>query len=373
VNDHLVLEYIFTTLVREHNFSLGIRDYVDAIRALQAGFGLDRREDLLWLCQALWARSAEEMRIIQLLFEQIPRPTGDEVRAIHQGHDSWTDSSRGLDETAGRSRERRRATQEMHAPDEHITAPSMQFHQPGAEGFGLPRAQADLDETERFVMVSRPIIPLRSLIIAWRRFRRPVRSGPKTELDVDATIEKRCRVGVLEAPVLLARRSNMAQLAVLVDRSPSMKPWEQISSLLLDSLRESQLGSWTLFYFKNVPLDYTDDDSPKYLYADQGLAEPVEIDHVFRQNPGCAAMIISDAGAARRHSTWPRIRATEAFVKHLVHHWFPLVWINPVPRSRWASTSAEPISQLPQVSMFELTEDGLFDAVDVLRGTRTGR
>ena len=47
------------------------------------------------------------------------------------------------------------------------------------------------------------------------------------------------------------------------------------------------------------------------------------------------------------------------------------IWLNPVRRQSWADASIQIIHQV--FPMFELTIDGLTEAIDVLRGTRPNR
>lgn len=52
--------------------------------------------------------------------------------------------------------------------------------------------------------------------------------------------------------------------------------------------------------------------------------------------------------------------------------WHPVAWLNPMPRHRWAGTTAARIAALPGLAMAELCQDGLIEAVDCLRGKRGG-
>jgi uncharacterized protein with von Willebrand factor type A (vWA) domain len=77
-------------------------------------------------------------------------------------------------------------------------------------------------------------------------------------------------------------------------------------------------------------------------------------------------LIISDAGAARGFRHTSRLRATSDFLFQLRLRTQFIAWLNPFPEDRWTGTSAEVISHL--VPMFQMDEDGLSNAVDVIRG-----
>ena len=63
---------------------LGVRDYLDALRALQLGFGQDGRQALRDLVLALWSRSDAEHRLITRWFDRVPVPTPALVDAINE-------------------------------------------------------------------------------------------------------------------------------------------------------------------------------------------------------------------------------------------------------------------------------------------------
>lgn len=349
----LVLRGVFVHLV-EHGFRLGVRDYLDALRALRGGFGGHGRRDLLRLCQTLWARSEAESRTIALLFDRFPVPSPEEIAAV-----------------TGTAPAEERPRDAVHAPAEHggagpgapggddAPALGVSFTPVPRDGLGLPRAQASPASDEVFILTPRPVIPLRTLVIAWRRFRAASRTGPRVELDLDATVAAKCRTGLLEAPVLVPARRNQARVVVLVDASPSMQAWQGLGEVIETSLRQGQLGEWALRFFDNVP---------DVLYGDDRLLAPEPVERVLRAHAGSTLLVISDAGAARGTRSRERVRGTASFLSQAHPRWRPAAWINPMPASRWRGTSAEGIARLRGVSMFELTEVGLVEAVDVLRG-----
>jgi uncharacterized protein len=355
VDSELVLRAVFTHLV-ERGLPLGVRDYLDALRALRAGFGGSQRDRLHWLCRTLWARSEAEARTITLLFDEIPLSPTDSP-----GSADPEDSARKLrgdDDVSALEREQEPGDVERAAPAAPVLGVSFS---PLAEGgVGVPRARSQQEREEVFVLTPRPVVSLRGLTVIWRRFRMATRTGPGVELNIAATIEAQCRNGVLDQPVLVPARRNQARLVVLMDASPSMLPWPALDRLLTASLAEGRLGEWAVYYFDNVPSES--------LYRDPDFLRPISLERVFRKHYGSTLLVVSDAGAARGCHNTTRAPDTARFLSHVARHWRPVVWINPMPRARWRKTSAEAIRALAGVRMFELTEDGLIGAVDVLRG-----
>ncbi len=93
---------------------------------------------------------------------------------------------------------------------------------------------------------------------SWCYLRRLVREGVPTELDVEATVAKTVRQGILLEPVLIPPRVNRTNLFLLIDREGSMVPFHGLSRQLLDTaIRGGRLRQTRVFYFH----DYVDESS----------------------------------------------------------------------------------------------------------------
>ena len=87
VSDKHGLPSLLLGLFREllaNGVPLGVRDYLDGLRALQLGFGQGDRQSLTRLALALWARCEEERRLISRWFDALPVPEQALVDAIDQ-------------------------------------------------------------------------------------------------------------------------------------------------------------------------------------------------------------------------------------------------------------------------------------------------
>jgi uncharacterized protein with von Willebrand factor type A (vWA) domain len=348
------LERLFFQLVHE-GFPLGVRDLNEALCALEAGFGGGNRENLLWLCRALWARTEEENRRIGILFqEHLPRPTAAEVAAI-TGQPLPEKPPERVEAPPGDATANELRNQPRNAPALEISA----AEQPG--GIGLPRAAVAVSRGESFILAPKPLVPLRSCVIAWRRYRRPLRSGPRVEVDLEQTIAAKAAKGFLPAPVLVARRSNQARIVLLVDSGPAMASWAYSTALLVESLRESHLGVSVVFYFH---------ETPDRLFERSGLTGPVPLIAAVDRFSDTPVVVASEAGSARGGFDQRRIRAVRESLRQFGLSWRPVAWLNPMPKGRWRGTSAAAIAKLPGVSMLPFTADGLIQAIDLLRGQR---
>jgi uncharacterized protein with von Willebrand factor type A (vWA) domain len=226
---------------------------------------------------------------------------------------------------------------------------------------------------------------------AWRRLRWPVREGPATELDVDATIQRRSRAGVVSPPVLRPRRRNRARLLLLVDRHGSMAPFQGYTDEVCQAISQAgRLRRVAMFYFHDVPVESADPAllegltgglfssldsilhqipplSSGELFTDTDLLAPVSAQDVLTEHAQDAAVVIvSDAGAARGKYDLLRLLDTAAFLKALKGFTTRIVWLNPLPAAAWPPSSAVQIGR--HVPMFPMDREGMHRAVNVLRG-----
>lgn len=372
--------------LRRRRFPLGPGDLAAVRRALGAGFGWASLDDFRNLIVALWAKSARESAIVQALFTRLPWPrdwTAERVErralvpngavpeAIVPPAATTSDSNRGTDAPTGTER-----------PPETRRVGTM----PALHLGNLDVADARLVFVEQFPLTHREIAQ------AFRRLRRPLRFGPKIELDVPATIARRSHAGVAVPPVIVAARRNTSHLLLFLDVEGSMAPYRPFVRAFCDAVLEAGwLQRTQLFYFHDVPVgdsDYAvldDLDRSQFfplldpvltgiepmaraeLYADEAFADAVALqDILVGLDPGTVALIVSDAGAVRGRSDLFRLADSVAFVKALRAHIRSVAWLNPVPPPLWTNTNASRLAR--HVPMYPLDRIGIQQAVNALRG-----
>ncbi len=195
----------------------------------------------------------------------------------------------------------------------------------------------------------------------WRYLRQFSREGAPSELDLQATIQQVAQQGILLNPVLVPRRTNKVELLLLIDRDGSMVPFHHLSQELVDTaFRGGHFSRVRVYYFHNYP--------DEYLYRDPFHLDPEPIDDCLLNlaKGRTVCLIFSDAGAARGRFSSRRRRLTKFFLKNLRQYVRYTVWLNPVPRNRWETTTAHDIAAL--VPMFEVNRQEFYMAIDVLRG-----
>jgi uncharacterized protein with von Willebrand factor type A (vWA) domain len=381
VSDPQPPQFLWTLFeqLRRRRLPLGIEDYVALRSALRAGFGLSSRDALRDLCVRLWAKSLQEAEVVQALFE----------RSNLDGWDVPTTGGHAAVEPGPLN-----ASPVGSQPTQEPSLAAKPRTPPGTTGIaGLPALPSPVEtiSDRRFVLTPQFPLTRREIAQAWRRLRRPVRSGPPTELDVDATIARRSSSGVATPLVLVPRRRNTARLLLLIDRQGSMAPYHGYTEHVRDAIQSAgRLERVSLFYFHNVPVKGADRTliesitdrlsstldavlssieplTEGHVYEDQELVNPRPLKAVLDNvGPATAGVVISDAGAARGTYSPLRLLDTVAFLKAMRLQTAYFVWLNPVPTSDWPSTTAAQLAR--HVPMFPLDREGIDRAVNVLRG-----
>ncbi|MEH2026504.1 VWA domain-containing protein [Nostoc sp.] len=221
--------------------------------------------------------------------------------------------------------------------------------------------QSDNQLSEFPLIVNDLPVTHRQMKQGWRYLRQFSREGPPIELDMEATIQQVAQYGVLLNPVLVPRRTNRIELLLLIDQDGSMVPFHHLSQQLADTaLRGGRFSRVRVYYFHNCP--------DEYLYRDRYHLEAEPIDDCLSKLPKTrtVCLIFSDAGAARGGFSSRRRRLTKFFLKELRQYVRYSTWLNPVPRDRWETTTAQDIAAL--VPMFEVNRQEFYRAINVLRG-----
>jgi uncharacterized protein with von Willebrand factor type A (vWA) domain len=368
--------------LRRRDFAVGPKEYELLREVLRAGFGLASRAELRAVCAALWAKSPEERAVVAALFDQL-MPDDWTAPAESPRDELPPPAPSGPPAPKGVTLE---AAVPAPAPPPPADAVAVALAGPRLPPLRLPQGPA---LPYRHVFLPQYPVSFRAVAQAWRRLRWPVREGPRTELDIVATIARRARAAVVSPPVLRPRRRNRARVLLLVDRRGSMAPFhayvDEVCAVITQSGRIDQVAT---YYFHDVPLEGADSalldslddvfarldsvlaEIPPLLdgelYADRDLRQPMPARRVLESAANAAIVIVSDGGAARGRYDLTRLLDTLAFARGLMGLTRHVVWLNPLPRDRWARSSAAEIAR--HLPMFPMDREGMHKAVDVLRG-----
>jgi uncharacterized protein len=382
---------LFQQLVRR-DFAIGLDEYGAVMQSLKAGFGWSSREDLKQVLCAVWASSREESKVVAALFDQYVVEDWDVAVASTAPVpivDS-TESSLGDSLPDGETPVQDGASAPVSATEEKIASSAVApeitptSRLPPLSMEDLPR----LPYSHLFL----PQYPVSYRLVAqaWRRLRWPLREGPAVELDVDATVARRARLGVGSIPVLRPRRRNQANLLLLVDRKGSMAPFHDYVSEVCTAIAQAGgLGRVGILYFHDTPLEGADLDAlssldaaslPKLdrivghvpalthgeFFTDPELLQPYPAERVFAEwTDDTAIVVVSDGGAARGRFDPARLLDCICSLKGLLTLSNRLVWLNPMPAASWGRSTAGQIAR--HVPMLPMDRDGMHRAVNVLR------
>jgi len=349
---------VFTRL-RRRGVVLGVAELLDVFRALEGGFGAGEDEALKRTIRRLWCRNPSEEAELDAAWEEESSgfaPRGSSTHAAMVPPQP--------PEPTGGPRDTAIPPREQSGPE---------VPEPGEPAHWSPlplRALAplDLEGGDPDLLADRPI-SRRAMAYAWRHLRRPLPDGPPDVLDVEATIAQAERQGFLLAPVYRRRLRNHAHLVLLLDQNGSMAPFHRFTRDLLETARdESTIRRVEAVYFHDLPTLHDRNTTPG-VHLDPHLTRPGDWDTLAA---GCssetAALIVSDAGAARGSWDPERVRLTVRFLGWLRRLTTNVAWLNPMPTDRWAATTAEAVAHL--IPMYPMDTEGLGRALDVLRGLR---
>lgn len=366
--------------LRRRGLPIGVDDCAALRTVLSTGHGLRSPDELRALCVTLWAKSRRDAELIVSTLHLVDVPEWP----VEGGAAPVTDGPPVAFPAPESAVELPPPAADAEMPEAlTITAPTRL-----GDGLGPPRS----GRSAPFLMLQ-PQYPLsqREVAQVWRRLRLPVRQGPPTELDVDATVVRYASTGVAMPPVLAPRRVNAARLLLLVDLNGSMTPFHGLVEHVLRAIvRAARLDEITIAYFHNSP-GRSPDRSPLADLPDPLGAEldpvldritPLPGGRVYRNpdltgsrplpalladtTPGSSVAVISDAGAMRGSFAITRLYDAVAFALAVAARRAHLAWLNPLARGRWAGTTAGQLAR--HVPMFPLDRDGMYAAVDVLRG-----
>jgi uncharacterized protein with von Willebrand factor type A (vWA) domain len=335
--------------LRRRGFLLGIGELLAAFQAVDGDWGMAGPEALREVARLLWCHSLEEAAD----FEEIYSAALAEVTPP---------SNAPPREEPERELSPSRPEQPPVEPPP-VKTPTEPPPQP-TELAPLPVRTPSRSPPGEIGPELRTYWPLsrRSMVYTWRYLRRPVKDGPRDVLDVGATVEQTARQGFFLRPVYDRRQRNYAHLVLLIDQGGSMVPFHRFTRDLVETAcneEESQIRQVEVAYFQNVP--------PPHVFRDPHLTESLPLEQVLAGfTPDTSVLVVSDAGAARGYRSTTRIRATTEFLVKLKRLTTLIAWLNPMPQSYWASTSAQFIARL--TPMFQMDRDGFSNAIDALRG-----
>ncbi|MEJ6485302.1 hypothetical protein N0Y54_29015 [Nostoc punctiforme UO1] len=344
--EELPLLDIFNSLRQRHGLPLGVEEYLVVVRSLKAGIGVNSRQELEQLCCMLWAKSEEENRLIRRLFMEMcwSKSKREDKSTKPDTSNSPTDDQSLLDNQSS-----------------NLETPAT-IPEPVQTVQAVRSSRGDREMKPPHYILLTEYFPVtkRQMKQSWRYLRRPVRQGVPTELDVEATVAKIGREGILLQPVMMPPHANRTDLVLIIDQEGSMVPFHDLSRQLLETAqRGGRLRTTNVFYFHDYP--------DEYLYRHPAMLEAKSVSEVLEEiGERGVVLIISDAGAAWGNFDQERVDNTKVWIEKLQQSVRYFAWLNPMPSECWRRTTAEKIARF--VPMFEMSPQGMNAVISVLRG-----
>jgi uncharacterized protein with von Willebrand factor type A (vWA) domain len=141
-----------------------------------------------------------------------------------------------------------------------------------------------------------------------------------------------------------------------------MSAWGPFLDALTASIALSRLTSARLLFFANVPR--------RSLFTSPALADGTPAQAIYQKYAGAGLLVISDAGAARGFLNRSRVEQTQRFLADANKRTRAIVWMNPMPKDRWAGTTAQAITAGAGATFLPLDYASLLRGVDILRGAK---
>ncbi len=204
----------------------------------------------------------------------------------------------------------------------------------------------------------------RDLTVALRQLRKLQREG-RWELDVPGTIDRTAKDAGELSIVEQRERQNQVRLVLFADAGGSMDPHARLVSALFTAAEEAgHFRSLDTFFFHNCVYDQ--------IWVDEDMRERRPTAEVVAElTPAHRVVLVGDASMA----PWELFHASGwggqvhlpglEQLRRLRRRCPASVWLNPDPRRFWDHPTVTAIGGV--FPMFELTVDGLREAVAVLR------
>lgn len=211
--------------------------------------------------------------------------------------------------------------------------------QDDASGDGVDAVRQERPKSPR----SRPEfaleVPISQVVFqrSWRTLRRPITDLRFTELDVLATVDRIGREGFFSDVVTRPKLQKKAELLLLVDDSNAMLPFTPVIEPLIQLVLNRRISPALIYRFNQYPSNY--------LYQWQHPLRGVPLGKVLGRlhQQRTVVIILSEAGAASPLYHQERVLGTGKFLERLLPCVREILWLNPLPQTRWVDTTAEAI------------------------------
>jgi hypothetical protein len=329
--------------------------YLLLLETLNNGYFLNTKEELVLLCKKLWLKPfhTNEHPVNEQVLETIV------LRNISTARINETPSASqqaGKADTPIRS-EHNTSTEDpgTDLPSDLPAAPPPVEYRPQYRAklsISIEEGSSDSKVTqgdythyfkERNFTFNNRYQPLsgRSMEQTIRSLRYRVKGTGRKVLDIEATVADSSKKGFFDQLSFREEDDFITRWTLAFDRGGSMLPFHGFQDHLLQVIKKGTIeNKGDLFYFRNTISESV------FLNEERTSSIPVGSLAASQQKN---ILIVSDAGAARGNWIQQRVVETCRMLHTLRRH--RVAWLYPLPKERWANTSAQEIARF--VNMFE--------------------
>lgn len=397
--------YRFFFLLRERGLKISLNEWMSLMDALEQGLANSSLSGFYYLCRAVLIKSEADYDKFDLAFAEFfkgvktPEEIPEEVwtwldKDLKEAAEQFQQLMRefpqyDFDELQKMLEDRLKNQHEEHNGGSHWigTGGTSPFGHGGYNpagirigGDGRHRSAIQIAGDRNFRDFREDnILDIRSFQMAFRKLRQfsSKNDGPKTELDLEGTIQETCNNAGNLKLVFNRPRKNSVKVLLLFDSGGSMAEYSRLCSQLFQAAHESNhFKDLKVFYFHNI--FYQD------LFVDPSCSKRATIPTSWVLNNcdsdykvilvGDGTMALSElthiGGACYRnfYNNEPGIKWIRRFTTRYPH----LIWLNPLQESTWDWVYGNQSLRLirNEMPMYELTLNGIDTAIKKLMVSR---
>jgi hypothetical protein len=393
----------FFYTLRRKGVPVTVTEWVSFIEALHGGYFQSSLNHLYYIGRAFLVKSEAYYDMFDLAFQEyfagiesdpavldkvmewlenplhrLPKLSLEEMAEFQQKMEDFK-KEHDMDELMRQFRERLKEQKERHdGGGKWIgtggTSPfgAYGYHPGGIRvgGESWSQSAAKVAEERRFRNYRNDIIlDVRQTKMALKKLRELKRDGTQEELDIPETIDKTAKEGGEIELVFNKSRENSVRLILLMDTGGSMLPYTQLCERLFSAATQANHFKELKYYFFHNVI-YQD------VYEDIANYKRVPTEKLFSQfHKGYKVVLVGDARMAYSElfdingcidyfssNDTPGVEWLLKIKDHFPHS----VWLNPTHKNFWGHYTVDTIGKV--FPMFELTVDGLKDAIKALTG-----
>ncbi len=345
---------LFYYLRKEADMALTIVQFESVVRAIEKGYGLEDWDALRRVCRVVWVKPHEaySQEKFERAFDQYVVLCGeawDEVlRSVEVVDDQPIAVPTVPDFVPGvlpKIPQKKSALKSSVLEPETSKKPEIRS---GISGVKVDSRSAS--QAVKPMLLQQLPIDGQTVQTTWQRLRGVTTEGQLQELDMDRTVAQIVQTGLLEQVVMRSIGRKRGNVVVLVDEDTPMMPFGPVIQPIVDVVEQRRVGETVLYRFSTYPVDY--------LYQWQRPTEAIAVSSVLSRlhRSRTLVVIVSDGGAASRTFNPARLQRTGAFLERLLPCVRDVLWVNPLPESRWVGTSAGAIAEALNGRMVSVSE-----------------